>query len=1254
MKNFFLVIFTLLSSFAVFSQAPVAQFSATPLTACVGQPISFTSLSTPGGSPITGYSWDFGDGNSANTQNATHAYSLAGTFTVTLVASAANGQADAEVKTAYITINPLPVAAFNTSGNGCTVPFGVTFSNVSATGSGITYSWNFGNGQTSTLQNPPMVTYSTAGTFDASLTVTNTVTGCVSNISHSIVVSNFAAGIDAPANGCVGVPIQVQDNSTVGANSWIWSSGGGQTVTQQNPTFVYNTPGTYTITLTSQNTTSGCQSSTTKQITIHPNPIISFTASQLIGCNPSSITFINNSPPGTSFEWDFGDGTTATGQNPPPHVYNTNGTYDVTLTMISVNGCESTKTITDMITIGPLDVDFSASVVEGCDPLVIQFTNSSTSPNPTQNPITSWQWTFGNGQTFSGQNPPPQTYTLGVYDVSLTVSTQSGCTETWTWEDSIQVGYVESVDFTSMPDSSCAKTDVTFTNQSVIGVPHDPDDVEYQWNFIGDGTSSEENPTHQFTADTGWFDVQLIVDYRGCKDTIKKTNVVFIIAPIARFTPDQSLFCNPASLPVNVTLNDQGIYGWIPDDVEMSWDFGDGQNVSYDDPDIDDPDKATVSHIYANYGTYIVKQVIHNYTTGCSDSTTRQIHISHIDASFALSNDSVCRTGAITAANTTTSGHPVTSTMWSSPGATYQFTYSTPNVSYTYMPAGNYNITMVATNSVGCQSTETVPVKALEFPKAEFTANPLQGCAPFEVTFINQSHPQGNGAPVGNFTWTFLHDNSVQTTPNLSASPTYTFMTEDTFDIKLVAVDYFGCVSQPDTLQIITTKPVADFTVDSVVCDLEIFTTVNASTGVQPLTYQWFADGVNTPAFDTDENGSHAFDDTPSPNYTHLDHTVWLIVTDGNGCKDTVMQDIIVSLPVAGIDYTLTGANINANGTFNCPPVFATFADSTESFGAIAEWHWNFGDGKSSILQNPNNTYVFSGTYSTSLSIVDEFGCTSDTTLVNYLSIGGPSAEPVWSISPGISCSQNIVFDLNNMNSVADIIWSPGDGTTVHDSVHFVHVYPNNTSFEPSVVIIDSLGCEVLYPMPPINIPDNGLAAFFVPNTHEVMIGGQFVFDDQSTSDAPIVTWTWDFGDGNVIVNTTGESPTYTYPTLGTRIVTLTVTDINGCKNTYVFEVNVIGNFDIPNVFTPNGNGVNENFTLMHDMFRYYDIVIVNRWGDIVEKKTKHTGVLLWDGKSQNGSECVDGVYFYKLNGTLWDGTEMEKAGFVTLIRTEK
>lgn len=1250
-KNIFLAVL-LLTSFLVHAQAPTAQFTAPVLSACEGVPLNFTNQSTPGGSPISGYAWDFGDGNSSTDMNPSHAFTNAGTYTITLVTSGSNGQADAEVKTNYITIFPTPDAIFTTSGNGCTVPFGVTFTNGSTSGNDISYAWNFGNGQTSSSKNPPVITYAAAGNYTATLTVTNTTTGCTATISQNIVVSNYAAGINAPASACVGTQVSITDNSTVGANQWIWNLGNGETVITQNTSATYSTPGTYTIKLTSKNSGSGCQAVATHQIIIHPSPTASFTANPVVSCAPATVTFTNTSPPGTSFHWDFGDGQTATGQNPSPHVYTTEGIYSVTLSMTDVNGCKDTLTITDMIDLKPLEVDFSANVQEGCALLTVQFTDLSTSPNTTSSPIVSWLWTFGDGTTFNGQTPPPHVYDLGVYDVTLTVTTQTGCVETHEMSEYIKVGYVQQADFSVSPLTACARTDVFFTNHSIIGIPHDPADVKYFWDF-NDGTSVLENPSHQFTSDTGYFDVTLIVDYRGCKDTMVIENAVYIIAPLSLFSPNRTLFCNPTSLPVSVQLTDASKYGLISDDVYMTWHFGDGTTAVFDDADVDDSDKGSTSHTYNNYGSYAVKQVILNHTTGCADSTTQYIHVSQLNADFVLSNDSVCKLSSVSAGNSSVSTHQMTSWYYNAPGATVQFLNSTPNVAYSYLVAGNYEIRMIGSNSVGCIDTAFKSVTVLEFPKAEFTTNPLAGCVPFTPVFVNQSHPQGNGAPVGTFVWTFLDDNTTQSTPNLSTTVSHSYLTEDTFDITLVATDYFGCVSAPDTLTIITTKPVASFLLDSVVCDLEVFSTVNESIGSEPMTYEWFSDGLTNPSIGTDATLEHFYDENSSENYTHLSHNIWLIATDRNGCKDTVMQSVDVSLPVAGIDYTLSGANINTDGTFNCPPVFAVFVDSSESYGEITHWDWNFGDGKHSILQNPNNTYVFSGTYSTSLTITDEFGCTSDTTLLNYLSIGGPSADPSWSLSPGESCSQNIIFNMTNMSSVSEIIWTTGDGQTVYDSTHFVHVYPNNMTFNPTVMIIDSLGCEIIYPLPEINIPDSEMDALFVSNTHEISLEGQFIFDDQSVSNHPIVSWQWDFGDGNVITNPTGASVTYTYPTVGSRVITLIITDINGCQDQYQITVNVIGDFDIPNVFTPNGNGKNDQFTLMHDMFKSYEIIIVNRWGNVVEHKENHTGILLWDGRNKGGEECVDGVYFYKLIGTLFDGNILEKSGFVTLIRTE-
>ena len=299
-----LLLLCLLVSVYGYSQtSPSAQFTASPLVVCLEQGIHFTNQSTAGSSPITSYSWDFGDGNASTTQNPTHVYSAPGTYTVTLTVQAANGQADFEIKLAYVKVNPKPNANFTVTANGCSLPVNVSFNNT--TTGATSYAWNFGNTQTSTLQSPAAVNYTSAGTYNVTLIATNSF-GCKDTLIKPIVVSNFQAGITAPATACQNTPVSITDNSTVGANSWNWTFPGGSPASSssQNNSVTYSTPGTYTISLNSQNTSLGCSGSTTKQITILPTPVPAFTANPATGCAPQSVAFTNTSPAGTNFQWN--------------------------------------------------------------------------------------------------------------------------------------------------------------------------------------------------------------------------------------------------------------------------------------------------------------------------------------------------------------------------------------------------------------------------------------------------------------------------------------------------------------------------------------------------------------------------------------------------------------------------------------------------------------------------------------------------------------------------------------------------------------------------------------------------------------------------------------------------------------------------------------------------------------------------------------------------------------------------------------
>jgi len=1234
--TFILLFFT----FLVQAQPPTANFSANDTEICIGDPVNFTDMSTAGGSPITLRSWDFGDGNSSTATNPSHVYTLPGTYTVTLVATASNGQADPEVKVNYITVNPLPTVGFTTSGNGCTVPFSVTFTNTSQSGAGITYNWTFGNGQTSTSQNPAAVTYNTAGTFPVTLVVTNTTTGCSNSVVQNLVVSNFAASFNAPAQGCVGTAVAFTDMSTVGANSWSWTFGDGQTSSAQNPSISYGAPGTYNVSLTAQNTTSGCSSTFNGTITINPLPTPSFTVNNTTGCAPLNVTFTNTSGAGT-FVWDFGNGNTFNGANPPGQSYTSNGTFNPSVTMTDANGCSNVFVFNSIVVSAPI-VQFSMDEYNGCAPLTVQFTDLSASPNPGGDPLVTWLWNFGDGSPVSsGQTPPPHVYSEGVYSVTLTVVTQSGCTASLTLTDTIQVGSIQNVNFSVSPIIECAKTPIDFIDMTTYNGNPDPDELTYYWDFGDGGNSTEQSPTYPYPSDTGYFDVTFIVDWRGCKDTLIVPQAVYIKAPISLFTLDQTLFCNPGSLPITLNATDDAIIGQLSDNVEMIWKWGDGTpNSVLSNAMLDGAGNGDISHNYTAYGTYTVEQVVYNYTTGCSDSTTQTIHVSQTTASFTLSNDSTCVGSPITLTSTSTSSHPFGT-----------FSYTTGDggstsgnpATYTYNTSGAFDIVLTATNNVGCANTSTfIGLDALALPQSNIVPSDIAGCAPITVSYANGSTPVGNGVPLESFLWTFP-DATTQTTSNVATGTQFNFTTEGSFTTSLTTTDEFGCVSSTSVNMSIT-KPTANFILDDVVCDLEAFTAQNTTTG--GVSYEWFVD-ANPVSVATDYSSS--FDEVTNPPSSSVTHNIELIATDANGCKDTIDYDIVVSMPVASFDPNLSGANVNAAGEFTCPPVFANFSDESISYGNIVAWNWSFGDGKTSILQDPSNTYVFPGTYSAGLTITDEYGCTSDTIFVDYLTIFGPTGEPSWT-SSGDICGQTFNFGADNLTNVVDIIWNLGDGTTVNDTNDFSHTYGDYGSYGPTATLVDALGCEVIHQLPVIAVIDNGLNAYFVPSPESGPMGTVFVIDDQSTiNSTPIVTWQWTV-DGTTFTNVNGNDVSQSFGLPGTYYITLIVTDGNGCTNEYTSSVIVNNEFHLPNIITSNGDGTNDFFILPAPIFTTFDIVILNRWGNVIHQDGAGTGVLLWNGLTDNGEKVSDGVYFYKLIGTLVSGDKAEKHGNVTVV----
>jgi len=214
----------------------------------------FTDTST--NSP-TSWAWYFGDGGTATDPDPVHTYTVPGVYTVSLVATNSYGS-DTETKTAFATmLGYPPVAAFTGSPTSGTVPLSVSFTDQSSN-TPTSWSWNFGDGGTSTAQNPVHV-YTIAGTFTVTLTVSN-AWGSDGEIKTSYVTVTQAGQtppdaqfIGIPTTGSKPLTVQFTDQSAGNPTSWSWTFGDGGTSTLQNPSHTYSRKGSFTVTLTATN-----------------------------------------------------------------------------------------------------------------------------------------------------------------------------------------------------------------------------------------------------------------------------------------------------------------------------------------------------------------------------------------------------------------------------------------------------------------------------------------------------------------------------------------------------------------------------------------------------------------------------------------------------------------------------------------------------------------------------------------------------------------------------------------------------------------------------------------------------------------------------------------------------------------------------------------------------------------------------------------------------------------------------------------
>ncbi|MFQ5606621.1 MAG: PKD domain-containing protein [Candidatus Zixiibacteriota bacterium] len=587
---------------------PVAGFTFTPDVGCLPLVVSFTDVSS---NTPTAWLWDFGDGSSSTLKSPIHTYAANGSYSVTLTASNAEGS-DVLSVTNAITVGGLPecepVHAFfiavgdETGGpvTGCS-PTTITFQDYSWPNP-TAWSWDFGDGGTSTLQNPSHE-YAANGIYDVTLTATNLFGVDTKTLAGYIVIGGPA---------CAAPVVEFTASSTSGctpfaaaftpadmfAVSMLWDFGDGATSTLRNPTHTYAVRGIYNVTLTATNADGVSSLTKPNYIAVQQTPIVDFSASQTAGFPPMTVTFTDLSTDNpTNWFWDFGDfGTSAL--ESPTVVFDKPGDYKVMLT--ATNACGSVTALKEAYILvqegqgggcaTPVSA-FSGTPTTGTAPLTVSFTDQST------NAPFAWSWDFGDLAQDNVQNPT-HTYTdPGTYNVSLTTGNDCG-------ENTVtQTGYVvvsapgctvpPVAGFAGTPTVGDAPLTVSFNDQS-SNTP-----TGWSWSFGDGGVSSVQNPSHVYTI-AGTYTVSVTASNACGSNQVTQVNYVTVNtappcnAPVAGFAGAPTT----GAAPLTVNFTDQTTNtptGW-------SWDFGDGGTSTAQNP----------SHVYSAGGIFSVSLTASN------------------------------------------------------------------------------------------------------------------------------------------------------------------------------------------------------------------------------------------------------------------------------------------------------------------------------------------------------------------------------------------------------------------------------------------------------------------------------------------------------------------------------------------------------------------------------------------------------------------------------------------------------------------
>lgn len=1107
---------------------------AAPGIVAAGESVTFdASGSYSDGASISRYHWSFNDGHSSTGDRIARVFEQPGDYQFTLSVNDDSGHAcDSARLSSSIRINAAPVAEAGPDRRiavGSNLQFDASGS-YDVDGSIVSYLWDMGDG---TRSEGPSIThaYATPGSYKVTLQVQDDA-----GVRNSVATDAASIMVNAPPitelggnqSVAVGEVVQLDGSNSRDEDgqitAYLWELGDGTLAFGESVEYAYSTPGTYTVRLTVTDDSGTTTSKTSNSITVRVNQAPTADAGDDQVVTTSSVTFdgtgsFDGDDNITSYDWDFGDGTTGEGPR-PVHVYKNPGEYQVRLMVTDASGTERSSASDVMkVKVNAPPIADAGPDLTGApgEELVFQ---ASRSIDP-DGDIYNYTWNFKDGTTGEGEVVRHAFEKPGRYFVSLKVIDETGHEKAIDFDET-EV-FINEQPVANAGNPIRVAPNQEFTLSAARSFDRDGEISDYRWDLTGNPDPVyAETLTLSYPEPGSYLARLTISDDSGAENSLAEDQVTIRVNHQPKSVAGRDIVTGDSlvTFDAGASLDADG------DGLSYQWDFGDGTTGT----------GPVVAHTYSAGGIYPVVLTVDD-GSGLANSEDRDsltVTLNSAPVAVAGSDQRLC-TGDILVLDGSGSFDPdggVLKYHWDF-GDGVESTIVNPTK--TYRQGGTYSVALSVTDDSGLsnnRASDRIAVIVDQAPVADAGAD-MKVCANTEIEFDGSRSTDIDGV-VNRFLWDFGDGGSSG-----GERPKHIFRRAGKYTARLtIEGDTAGSCdlrATDDVVVEVTAAPVARIRALEAVAVGDPVSFDGSDSyldGGEILGWAWdFGDGE----LGEGKSVSHVFD---KPGTYRVGLTVDS-TAESSDCRQISGFHLITvnAAPTAEAGEDLV---VGVNEEF--------LLDGSRSFdpdGALASYSWDLGNGVVKEGVGLRHRYEAPGTYDVVLKVTDTTDLNNSTALDIVRIVVNDSAPLVLQAPEAACVGEDIILSASQQGGQGDkelvYKWGFGDGTTATAS-SVSKKYQTPGRYNVSVLVDDGMGRTSSVRKATrsllINTPPTAIA-----NSDRLVCPGdpvRFSGEESFDPDRGALSFHWDLGDGNSAQNSAFE---HSYDQPGTYEVTLRVTD---------------------------------------------------------------------------------------------------------------